>query len=454
MELIMFKGKPPLSPKTLYPVDKKHLETLIPIAKGLTLLEIAKRSELVKQFSALLGFSQEKYQQVGENLLVKIAEYYQALPETRYHQFSNSGGFLEHALERTLNSLKIGRAYFLPTGGLHQALTEAQSLWMYVIFSASLLHDVGKLVIDLTVEFYNPQKAYLKKWSPFEGSMIQSTAVYYKYDFEAQTYSHEYKQWLTLLLARQIMPISGFDWIKSTPETLRVWLALLLDNKEEAGTLGPVLARAEALAINQYFSERQKEWSAKKESKLGAELSATFGHNQSLEEKKQAKAAQEMAAGLEFMNWLQERIANGNVQVNENGVYHVAEGVLVTSEMFEQFVQENPHHQSAKQVQESFAKVGGSQAGSAGLQNYLNAGNNARLQGVLLRSLDLAITQGINANTLRLSPVLQNLVQVPGGTSPQNQPAQQMVAPNGQWINAQVEATAPRIAIDPSNPFK
>jgi hypothetical protein len=51
------------------------------------------------------------------------------------------------------------------------------------------------------------------------------------------------------------MPASGFAWIISNPQVLAVWLALLSDDARAAGTLGAILIRADAIAIQRYFNE-------------------------------------------------------------------------------------------------------------------------------------------------------------------------------------------------------
>ena len=43
---------------------------------------------------------------------------------------------------------------------------------------------------------------------------------------------------LNVLLARLLMPASGFAWIISNPQVLAVWLALLSEDARSAGTLG------------------------------------------------------------------------------------------------------------------------------------------------------------------------------------------------------------------------
>jgi integrating conjugative element relaxase (TIGR03760 family) len=423
----VIKSNAPLPSK---PKDAK----LIPITTAEELFKVQKRADIIENFPSLLCLSQENYQLVGSALLNKLAEFTQLLPETRNSYFSHRGGLLDHSLERTSTALKLLRGYFLPTGDENQPLTQPQTLWAYALFSAGLLHDVGKLFVDLNVEIFDKRGELIKEWQPFDGAM-SGHGTYYKYDFN-QSFPDDYKHRITLLLARQLMPMEGFRWIASNENVLEVWMALLVDDVRTADTLGPVLMHADALAINHSLLEKIRAIKdAGRDATRLSELSK-FGGGQSLEEKIQAKETKELAAGVMFAQWLNEQVEKGEIKVNEKGgVYHVEDGILVSTEAFEDFVRENPEMQSAAKVQESYAKIGKHHvaAGGLSLQQYLNTGNNMRMQGFILSNLDMAIAQGVTANTLRLSGVMQDVVKVPNALGQQE--AQKFIDTNGKFVN-------------------
>jgi len=64
------------------------------------------------------------------------------------------------------------KSYFLPSMEDDNALTQAQSLWAYAIFSATILFDIGRIVSDLEVKIYDRNNHFIKNWLPFEGSLL------------------------------------------------------------------------------------------------------------------------------------------------------------------------------------------------------------------------------------------------------------------------------------------
>ena len=64
---------------------------------------------------------------------------------------------------------------FIPENEHETSLTEPQQLWMYALFSASILYGIGKVVVDLVVELYDEElncepykKIGIKTLKPFK----------------------------------------------------------------------------------------------------------------------------------------------------------------------------------------------------------------------------------------------------------------------------------------------
>ena len=74
----------------------------------------------------------------------------------------------------------------------------------------------------------------LKQWNPLLES-LNNVGSYYTYEFQKDG-DIEFRRRLNLLIAKAIMPPSGFNWIASNPEVLAIWLALLNEDQASAGT--------------------------------------------------------------------------------------------------------------------------------------------------------------------------------------------------------------------------
>lgn len=305
-----------------------------------------KRQTYVKSYVELMALTQEQFALYCQRLIEALVEYYQDLPETRNSYFSERGGLLEHALSRTEAALSLCRAYFV--NDEKQQLSEVQQLWMYALFSAALLQGIGKLMIDFAVDSFDEQANYTTAWNPLLGSLY-ANGTYFCYEFASDA-PDAYRKRLNILLARQVMPKEGFKWIASNSEVLAVWLALLNEDHRSAGTLGPILIRADALAIQRYFSEKNARDFAKdsNQSRYGR-FANTF-----ITPQVNDSQTGDSLAGIEFIKWLSSALGEAKLMINKAPLFMVPGGLLMSPEIFKLFIREHPQFKNWLAVQEGF----------------------------------------------------------------------------------------------------
>lgn len=354
----MFKGIQNIINKTGKYSSKPAYSEILPLHSGDQLISTAKRAQIIKETLPLLTLSKEDTATFCKSLLHRFAEFVQELPETRHSFYSRPGGFLDHALERTHVAMKLCRAYFLPPNDDLTPLTGPQTLWAYALYSASMLHDIGRVIVDLTVKIHNNHNDEGRLWLPFDGNMLTQGALY-QYNFN-ENYPEEFRRYSSLLLAQRIMPADGFRWITSNREVFLVWMALITDDVSNSGTLGAVLDRADAQAIANYC--REVGMSIDNNAAM-VELGQDFAGISDVapttsESSAENRISGENAAASAFINWLRSEMAANSLIINTHPLFGVPGGFLIGSELLKLFIQSNPQFNSTEKVKNSLITLG------------------------------------------------------------------------------------------------
>jgi len=325
----------------------KSLKDLTRMVTAAQFLAEEKRQSLLQKMKDFSGLEPSRYESLCVTLIENLVNYCQNLPETTNSYFSHSGGLCDYALNRTEAALSLFNEFMV-----HErpdSLSEEQKLWQYALFSAALLQGIGKLYIDYRVSLFDASGHSLKPWNPLLESLTQ-TGTYYDYEFQKESDS-AFRCRLNLLIAKELMPMSGFVWIASDPQVLAVWLALLNEDHRSAGTLGAILIRADALAIQRYLNELLIRGHASRGGRLGRASTFAGGAAETLIDKEQA-------IGVEFLHWLTKSLDEGRIMINKAPLLMVPGGMLMSQEMFQLFVRENPEYKNWQAVQTAFLSLG------------------------------------------------------------------------------------------------
>lgn len=227
-----------------------------PILTPQDLLSSEKRQQNLTDIRTLLSLPDDEYDKIFLSVVHNFANFVQNLPETERSFYASLGGMIDHALERAALSLFLARTYLLPEGSTLSSVSEDEMLWVYAIFTASLLLDVGKISTHHVVSLTDEAGNIVHAWDPYAGPMqIKDKTTHYVFGFN--DHPNDHLRWqVTPLLARQIMPADGFNWLASNEEVLQAWLGLLSDDQREMGWL-KVIPLADAQIIESYFTDRK-----------------------------------------------------------------------------------------------------------------------------------------------------------------------------------------------------
>lgn len=322
----------------------KDLTRMLPASQ---FLAEEKRKDLLLKIKELSGLESSRYESLCAVLIETFVNYAQSLPESANSYYSQSGGVVDHALNRTEAALSLFQEFMVQDQP--DLLSEEQKLWQYALYSAAILQGIGKLYVDYQVNLFDINGQLLTLWNPLLNSLIH-TGSYYAFEFQKES-DVEFRRRINLLIARHIMPNSGFEWIASNPQVLTVWLALLNEDQRSAGTLGAILIRADAIAIQRYLNEYLARIGINPTGPLGRAGTFSGGVPESIADK-------EKLIGAEFILWLTKSLDSGRLMINKAPLFMVPGGLLMTQEMFALFLREHPEYKNWQAVQRGLLSWG------------------------------------------------------------------------------------------------
>lgn len=332
---------------------------LTSVQSGESLLASPKRQQHLKTIKSLLNLPPKLYDSLYYGVIENFAEFTQSLPETQYGMFANEGGFLDHGLERAARALSLCLNYFFPEEKSFQSASSQQALWIYAVFTAGLLLDVGKIAVKYQVEICNRDGSTIKEWLPYSGAM-NKTGRYYRFNYTKENRDN-LKRLVTSLLARQILEATrdeleetgtnGFAWIASNPDVLETWLHLLQGERRlPMASYLAVIPLADAQIIDSFLAIKPTNPSIVPTQPF---TNSPFDTPQTPNIQGQgmpfdAKAIPgKMDIGREFLLWLRENTNHGNLSINQltsNSDMHVVEeGVLLNPDLFKRFTEDQAY---------------------------------------------------------------------------------------------------------------
>lgn len=334
-----------------------------PIQGAEALLTSEKRQIHIRNIKSLLNLPPKLYDSLYHKVIKQFAEFTQNLPETQHGLFGHEGGFLDHGLERASRALSLCLNHFFPHEKSFQTASPQEALWVYAVFTAALLLDIGKIAVKFDIELCNKDGSAVKPWLPYTGPLTKQ-GKFYRFSFVKRNLDN-LKRLITGLLARQVLDqlseedsvtnnnnvVNGFNWIASNTDVLETWLIILQGEKRLPMTsFMSVIPLAEAQIIDHYFATHP--------------ASSPHAINSLFDPKNNDEALKATTElGEEFLRWIREKLATDQISINkeESNVHVVEEGVLLDPKLFERFLQDSgktyPSNVTPGSVEQQFRQL-------------------------------------------------------------------------------------------------
>ncbi len=207
---------------------------------------ITQRKKQINAIQQLAGVPKAHWHSLYLEALLSFTGYVQQLPASESHHHPGAGGLLDHCLEVVIHALRIRRGHLLPQGSDAEEITAKKDVWTYAVFSAALLHDIGKPLMDQTVMLYDKQGRDLGAWNALTTPMVDAHWYRIRYRKDRQYRLHERA---ALLLTNIILPTSALNWLSTDRTVLSAWLAAVSGLYEDAGIIGEIIQQADGLSV-------------------------------------------------------------------------------------------------------------------------------------------------------------------------------------------------------------
>lgn len=205
------------------------------------LLALPRRQKLLSYIWQRTSVSRKQFELLYLKPIERYAELAQQFPASEAHHHAYQGGLLDHGLEIIAYALKLRQSYLLPIGSTPEEQAAQAEIWTAATAYAALLHDIGKIAVDLYVEYEDG-----KIWHPWHGPLTRHYRFKYNKDREYRLHTAS-----SGLLYHQILDSSIMDWLSQTPEIWSSLLYILSGHFEYAGVLGDIVTKADQSSVAQ-----------------------------------------------------------------------------------------------------------------------------------------------------------------------------------------------------------
>ncbi|WP_026291894.1 MobH family relaxase [Marinobacterium rhizophilum] len=240
--LSMLQRKRPLPPAD------PPLTSLPELPNGLTqpqsaasLLATPRRERLLEHIWQRTALSHQQFAWLYRAPLERYAELVQQFPASESHHHAYHGGMLDHGLEIVAYALKLRQSYLLPAGATPEDQAAQSEAWTAATAYAALLHDIGKIAVDLHVEYEDGAR-----WHPWHGPLLHPYRFRYRDDRAYRLHSAA-----AGLLYHQLLDRHILDWLSDYPALWSALLYVLAGQYEHAGVLGDLVSQADRASVAQ-----------------------------------------------------------------------------------------------------------------------------------------------------------------------------------------------------------
>ncbi|TCL02173.1 MobH family relaxase [Sodalis ligni] len=239
--LALFHRKRVIPTVATAPTAAANSKELMRPESAATLLASPRRKKLLEHIWQRTSLSRKQFAALYLVPLERYAELVQHFPASESHHHAYPGGMLDHGLETVAYALKLRQSHLLPSGATPEDQAAQAEAWTAATAYAALLHDIGKVAVDLLVE-----QADGSTWHPWHGPLQQRYRFRYRPEREYRLHSAA-----SGLLYNHLLDNSALDWLSDYPALWSALLYVLAGRYEHAGVLGELVTHADRASVSQ-----------------------------------------------------------------------------------------------------------------------------------------------------------------------------------------------------------
>ncbi|WNU99039.1 MobH family relaxase [Enterobacter sp. DTU_2021_1002640_1_SI_PRY_ASU_LCPMC_013] len=206
-----------------------------------SLLATSRRQKLLEHIWQRTSLSRTQFGVLYLRPLERYAELVQQFPASESHHHAYPGGLLDHGLEIVAYALKLRQSHLLPSGMTPEDQAAQAEAWTAATAYAALLHDIGKIAVDLHVEMSDGSV-----WHPWHGPLQQPYRFRYRKNREYRLHNAA-----SGLLYNRLLESEILDWLSGYPELWSALIYVLAGQYEHAGVLGELVTQADRASVAQ-----------------------------------------------------------------------------------------------------------------------------------------------------------------------------------------------------------
>lgn len=203
------------------------------------LLAIPHREGALRQLRQLTPLPDPLFDDWLLTAIRRLAGLVQQFPASRGHHHAHPGGLLDHALEVSCHAARLRQGYLLPPEAGAEEQARQASAWTVAVVCAALLHDVGKVTVDMEIRHISGTP-----WHPWQGELLQPYRWHYR---TGQDY-HLHPA-AGALLASNLLPSPLLDWLAGFPAVFAALVYQLTGHSERAGMLAELVQQADQASV-------------------------------------------------------------------------------------------------------------------------------------------------------------------------------------------------------------
>ncbi|RPH30233.1 relaxase [Buttiauxella warmboldiae] len=204
------------------------------------LLATPLRQSYLHQLRQLTPLPDKLFNQWIITAIYRFALLVQHLPASQNHHHACPGGLLDHSLEVACHAARLRLGRLLPAEACAEEQARQGDAWTVAVICAALLHDAGKMVVDMEI-----QQQGQSHWYPWQNELTQP----YRWRYRTANRDYHLHPAASGLMLTTLLPSALLDWLAGYPALFAALIYHLTGHSERAGILAELVQQADRASV-------------------------------------------------------------------------------------------------------------------------------------------------------------------------------------------------------------